>query len=583
MFKKLSAIVLICTILTTGFSPNIFASDSYYEYAKEALMETPNGEKYIMSLDILIPKLSDAKLTDIKSRLDNAFKNSVSLSENNLALLEYIDVIVREEITKRAMTENISTEDREAVEKEMLVMQTHLWNSVNSLMDDMIINWNSLSRYKETGDLSMMVKAMMPNVLEMEAEANINNYTNENQSLDSRFTGDVSGYVTVSEGERTESIKAKSMLDLISKDGLLYILLENLEVESSDLGDYMERSIEKLQELAETNTYLESENVELEELLGLIGGMTSLDIESKIDELKNNPMLEAYRKDGDMYILRPTKEFCDLGKELEDIFDPFGSNTLCSGSQYETMLDGFYRSGAQFSLSLDGEKKLTYTQTSNGADMDISMKWNRSKMTSMNMNIVTNIPEDNEYFTMDWLMGESLNIAMQVEGIAGNIEMDFGRTSSIESMTANFEYINPFNDDIFTLNTSYTDSMLESTLIVKERDTNVTCTMWGLLTLDKAKLALDCSMQDISIAYLGTGSDTIQVNANLDYNGKYSKNDLHFDMSVVSGSAYLDMLIKNMGERVSMPEREILTPVKSISEEEVQSEIFDEIYGTIEY
>jgi len=50
--------------------------------------------------------------------------------------------------------------------------------------------------------------------------------------------------------------------------------------------------------------------------------------------------MQAYGKNENGYLLEPTKHFCDLGKHLMSIFDPFNGE-YCSEGQYENMLEDF--------------------------------------------------------------------------------------------------------------------------------------------------------------------------------------------------------------------------------------------------
>jgi hypothetical protein len=41
-------------------------------------------------------------------------------------------------------------------------------------------------------------------------------------------------------------------------------------------------------------------------------------------------MFEAYKKDGEKYLIKPTKYACDKMKEISNKFDPFYGSSSCS-------------------------------------------------------------------------------------------------------------------------------------------------------------------------------------------------------------------------------------------------------------
>jgi hypothetical protein len=50
--------------------------------------------------------------------------------------------------------------------------------------------------------------------------------------------------------------------------------------------------------------------------------------------------MQAYGKNENGYLLEPTKHFCDMGKRITSVFDPFNGKD-CSENQYQDMLEDF--------------------------------------------------------------------------------------------------------------------------------------------------------------------------------------------------------------------------------------------------
>jgi hypothetical protein len=56
------------------------------------------------------------------------------------------------------------------------------------------------------------------------------------------------------------------------------------------------------------------------------------------DELFSESMFTAYKKDGEIYSIIPTKYACDSMKVLMNKFDPFSPDT-CTESQYNELIE----------------------------------------------------------------------------------------------------------------------------------------------------------------------------------------------------------------------------------------------------
>jgi len=580
MFKKISGAILIVSMLCSFISPNIFASDSRYEYARDTLIETKWGEKYINSLEEIIPKVSDKKLSDISQRVKTALNSNTEISYDMMILLEFIDLVVVEEIQKRRVLEDINEEERKKVEKEILIMQKHFGNTIHTMMEDIVADWNSVSRYKETGTMNVSVTWEMPGFSKVDGKLSINNYSNENQSFDSQFSWNINGYVNVSLEEQNESITGESMIDIISKDGAIYMLLKDLELEISNLDTYTEIYIAKLQELAKNNTYIKSNNMDLNDLIGLISNTSLQELQDSIKKLESWAMLEAYKKEGNNYLLRPTKSFCDTAKKLASVFDPFGWET-CTENQYRDLLDDYYDENMEITATLWKENVLSIMAKEGNEAAEIEMKWNNKKMISIHMDITSTQSEDDTYFEMNWIIGKSLDIDMNVEDITGNIDMIFHSDMSIASFDANFSYNGSYANEKMKMLISYNNMYLNGSLTFSDNNGNALCSISGPLKADFTKLTMSCVIQNESLVYLGTDSDTIEIDSSFEYNGRYSKNNIDFDVSITSGSAFLDMTLKNTWERVNIPEREIITPENTVDAIDIQDEIYDELYGDL--
>ena len=578
MIYKILSLILLISIFTGYVLPmSAFANDSSYEYAREALEQTPKWNSYITSIDTALSMVSDTKLKDIKIRASTALDTNAITSKNTVILLEYIEAAVELEILNRLWEINLSEADKAIAEKEILIMQNHLWDNLNTMMKDLIADWNTLTRYKETWDMNMSIKANMPNILSMEMWVNISDYTNENQSLDSRFQGKIDGFIDIMTGWENVSVSGESIADIISKDGAIYALIQDLKIEGNSIDDSLNIYIRKLQELAENNTYLTSHDTDLDELSTLVSAFSPTKMEQQIETMQNTPLLEAYQKiDDSRYILRPTQEFCSYAKELLSVFDPFGWKD-CSEAQYKDFLQDYHSENPNMILSLWNTSILSLWVEDDWTEMNMDFSWNKNEMKSMSFNAKNTSFWKSEYMTIDWEMWTSLMMDMNIEDITWKLSMKLSN-NGISSFDANFWYDNPYSDGTIDMLITYKNSTLDVDVTFVEYTTTMDCSISGLLKSHTVDLAWNCSVSDTSIAYLGTWSETMDISSSLKYDGVWNRNNTDFIFSIVSWEAFFDITLKNTGKRSITTQREILAPENTKNIEEFQDEIFDELY-----
>jgi len=72
--------------------------------------------------------------------------------------------------------------------------------------------------------------------------------------------------------------------------------------------------LEKMQSLADNNSYLEISDQQTQAGLQMIKKFSPSQIEASIKHISEIPFLEAYSKNDGIYLLRPTQEFCSYMK-----------------------------------------------------------------------------------------------------------------------------------------------------------------------------------------------------------------------------------------------------------------------------
>jgi len=119
----------------------------------------------------------------------------------------------------------------------------------------------------------------------------------------------------------------------------MYILLEKLKITDSNDTQELKEIIKTIKEIAAQNKYISYSDKATQEAMKLLNSLTPNRIIADGKSILSKPMLEAYKKEGDRYLLKPTKYACDTAKQLANRFDLFHDNNTCSDSQYQDLLE----------------------------------------------------------------------------------------------------------------------------------------------------------------------------------------------------------------------------------------------------
>jgi len=153
--------------------------------------------------------------------------------------------------------------------------------------------------------------------------------------------------------------------------------------------------------------------------------------------------MEAYGKNENGYLLRPTKHFCDTGKELTNVFDPFNGKE-CSEKQYQNMLEDFTDSGVEITLSTDNHTRLSITNMSdvNAFEIiDVELVWKNASFHEMSMSVRDSF-DDTQYVSAHYIVNDMLKIRVPEQAYDAGfmLDMDFGITGHIKTIDVESNY-----------------------------------------------------------------------------------------------------------------------------------------------
>lgn len=548
-------------------------------------MQMKNWDAYVSQIDAALSWFSTARLTEVQNRIINV-KDDIKFQKYS-ELLDYIYYATIQEIASRSsliLNEvEIASADAALVEAEMRKMQTMMGDSMKNMVSQMITTWEDMSHYKEQGDMTMSMKVNMDDDFDVEWWLSLKNYTAITHGFDQELQWELKGFIKwVADGENMD-IELQTLIDFVMTEGNMYLLLENLNISDNSLWKefetWLEPFIKKMQELGESKTYLAFENLEAEEILTFVETFSPDPLNMRIDQMMEKPLLEAYGKDGTNYLLRPTMHFCNMGKELSGVFDPFYDNTTCTIGQYEDMLKDMSDEWISITMSTWDLNSLTFSVEDETWKWELNIKWWNESLDSIYAYVREGDSTEN-MMTFSYVPNNSLNFNMNIDDyfmkLLMNVDISISDSGSIKNV--DFDYI---IDELMTINADYENNTFDMTMNIGPFEGNsFTCDINGPMKKDYIELSGDCTM---SWDMIFLDAETINIDGEITIDTQLNKNNIDMLISVKADEEeFINISVENTGTRTPLSSGKILPPAKIISQEEAFEEIYEEMYGSYE-
>ncbi len=318
MFTKILSLVTIVALLIPTSS---FATVQDYEIKIDTFMES----------------MTDKQMQKLYARIDKIYESEVVLSQRDSEILSYL----HSSLDARLLTSNtLSYDEKKAVIAEVMKIQQNISDGLQGQFDTFINLYARNSNIQESGDLSINVDIDHEKVWNVSAGLELKDYTAISSGFDAQIKTDVSAFLTLENSPEAGTFNVSAFMDYISKDGNLYVLLDDLKIDT-DKVEEMKEFIDMLTKVAEQNGYVAAESDVNAQALELIAWFAPHLLLDDARAIFDQPLLRAHRKLGDKYILVPTKYACNQGKIITKKFDPFYGSDTCSDGQYKDLVEDF--------------------------------------------------------------------------------------------------------------------------------------------------------------------------------------------------------------------------------------------------
>jgi len=453
-------------------------------------------------------------------------------------------------------------------------MQNDFKSETQSLLSQMISSWNTMTRYSESGNFTANMDMSVKDFMSLKGEMNISDYLAQSQSFDSSISANIDGFYSAKSIYWDEiDFSGETDLEFIQKGNDTYLLMKNTEFSTSD--EYVEISltpmVEKLTELAKDNTYISFSDKSSINPYEILSYFESDNLENEINDMFSKPLMQAYGIDGDTYLLRPTKHFCDMGKQISNIFDPFNGKE-CSDKQYQNMLEDFANSWVIVSLKTGNDLVLSISNI-NDSDayetVDINLIWKNGSFYEITMSVIDDY-DDIEYVNMQYVSGKSLELVVpeQAYDPGMSLKINMNRNGSIKDALMQVSY-----QDEFSLNWEYKNGSITMNLETDTSEAQISCNFSGDAYSQYLNIDGGC---DISSPLLETDSQNITLTSTLKYDARNAQNNVNWDLDIYSDKEnYLTFNMDSNAKRTQTGVYEIQAPEKTIDYFEFLGEVDD--------
>ncbi len=449
IFKKILSFFVLLIILNSNILNVGAISNTDYKsliLSKNSLEETMKWRKYMGQIDEIIDSYKDnrdvlekleIKLAVLfeKLKFDTSTKNKDMKNIINYFYLKTIvaldaledteeEILFIEEIEEFIEEEPISDEEKKMIDEKLVEIQLNLLNWVENKLEKILDELEETTNYEENWNLDMNFSYSYKDEWDVNASFNLSNYTSKKSNFDSQFSWEVDlDYEANIEWEKS-TLSLSTILDLISKDWDLYVLLEDLNISQENL-DYLDTQIEKIKEVALDNKYIKYSDEEANQLITMFNSITLSNIISQWETILSQAMFEAYRKEGDKYYIQPTLYACSEAKKLMNKFDPFYWD-ICSQNQYEDMLEEMKEVWTLYIILWDDDTTLGF-EWSSKSDFDEIEGYVIFSDTQIEEIYFSVIPNQEyypwEYLELEYVKNEKLNFVFYAD--EGSIDYSF--------------------------------------------------------------------------------------------------------------------------------------------------------------
>lgn len=371
--------LLACLIVSIFFFNNIafwayweenMSDTSKYSISasmlKKKLSTSSKWKKYIKIVDKFIEKYGDdkEKIEEILKKISPLIEEWKISDSETLYIIKYINYsclislasitqLNEDENLNDILSETITESDKKIIEDKIMLLQSNALEKWKNLMNNITKEFDHQTNYEEKWNLDIDLNVDYEQLWKISWYLKLNDYTSSASWFDSQIKWELEAFLNaIPKWEDEIKLKLNSLIDVISKDWNLYVLLEKLNISDEKWVEEIKDTLDKIKNIAENNQYIKISDEQSQNTQQILKFLNPNNIINDYWKILSKPLVSAYKKEGNKYFLKPTKFACDSFKEIANKFDPLNPTT-CSDKQYEDLLKSFVKTWEFYAEILD--------------------------------------------------------------------------------------------------------------------------------------------------------------------------------------------------------------------------------------
>lgn len=417
------------------------------------------------------------------TNLDTKLQSKINLLESQeqlsgdmefiLQLLYYIQLVVEFSLEdvydaqkalnlEKYKNPTLSQEEQKKVEDAMVDLQMNLFNWAKDYGNILVDNFEKYTNYVEKWNIDMSFNMDEETMWKVNAIMSFKNYVVKNSGFDSSIEWHLDIFFdSAMNGEEEINLDLSMLMNMISVNWSNYVKVDNLSIESTNIDEDFQAMLDMYKEMLDSSElagkYLKlPEWYEIEVMMNMMNNLNPAKIMQEWEDRFSRPMFRAYDKQGDKYLLVPTKELCDASMYISHTLYPYWvKNNYCTEEDYNDFLeefeDEFINSGnGKLYLTLgSNENTLWYEYNDKNIDVDTKIMYTDNYISSANLSVY---PLEEKYewewFTIDYMRHTSLNMWFDVisEWFTMGMKSNLDNENRFTYIDFNYDYADTYDE-----------------------------------------------------------------------------------------------------------------------------------------
>lgn len=470
ILKKICSSIIVLSLFTPYIA--LWKTPTIAELRKNIIIEwnvlqlTENGEKLKQTIDRIFTRIekNEEIIQLISTKMKEIQNDGKARNEASLQVIEYIILKVNYSVVKNNYSVSsiiqegvveestpLTQEEKKLVNARVLKIQSNLFENSTEFLDKLFDEFEKYSNYEETGNIKVNAKIDLWTQLNIDAELKMTDYEYKVATFDSQFKGKLDAYVnSVIRWQEDSNIQLEALVDFISQDGNIYVLLEQLKLEWVENSSIYSSLYEAVKKIADEKKYVKFSDEGTQMALEAFASLTPEKLINEWNLMFRQAMFQPYAKKWDNYLLEPTRHACDSFKKLTNTFDPFNGDS-CSESQYQKMIEEMKSEWFTISMKMQWDTNTLMVDTSlwGEGEMKALVQFDTETIERMRLAMVENkeiIQSDK--IIIDYKKNAYLNFDIDLEDSSQKMTMEstLNSNNKFSSLEFNGKSINDYQE-----------------------------------------------------------------------------------------------------------------------------------------